>query len=75
VVRQVIVIEKIKSIFTPPKFEDEDDTLAAGILYALMAMVVGVTLFLTFPLEIILPAGNQTIAVQGLTALNICALM
>jgi hypothetical protein len=69
------MIEKTKSIFTPPKFEDEGATLAASILYGLMAMVVGVTLFLTFPLAFILPEGNLSVAVQGLTAILICALI
>lgn len=69
------MLQKIRKLFTPPNFDDEDKALSARILYGLIAMVVGVTFFLSFPLAILLPNGGSSIAVQGFAALGICALI
>ncbi len=65
----------LKRFFSRPVFDDDDMNLAATLLYAILAAVVGVTIFVTFPLAFLLPAGNTVIAVQGVSALAISLIL
>ena len=68
------MIEKIRNVFSPPVLDDDEQSIAANVLYGLIAMVAGVTVFLSFPLAVMAPSGNSSIAIQGVVALAICGL-
>ncbi|MEW6083308.1 MAG: PAS domain S-box protein [Chloroflexota bacterium] len=65
----------LKRFFSRPVFDDDDTNLAATLLYTILAAVVGVTVFITFPLALLMPAGNTVIAIQGASALFISVIL
>ena len=65
----------MKRFFSRPVLDDDDLNLAATLLYAILAAVVGVTVFITFPLALIMPSGNQIVALQGLGSLTISIIL
>ncbi len=65
----------MKRLLSPPTFDNDDLNLAARLLYGILVTIVGITLLLTFPLALLLPAGNMAIAIQGLGALILATFM
>ena len=63
------MFQKVREFLMLPEYEDDDQNLAARLLSAILIAVVGLTFFLTFPLALMLPRGNQAIALQGVVAL------
>lgn len=69
------MIQRAREYFRIPEFEDEDKNLAARLLSIILATIVGLTLFLTFPLALMLPRGNLATALQGVIALIFSAVL
>lgn len=65
----------LKRIFSFPHFDDDDLNLAALLLQYILIAVVGVTVFITFPLALLMPSGKMVIAMQGVSALVIAAIL
>ncbi len=65
----------LKRLFSVPVFDDDDSNIAALLLQYIVVAVVGVTFFVTFPLAVLMPSGNAIVAIQGVCALIISAVL
>jgi len=69
------MLRNLRKFFVVPEIQDADQNLAARLLSAILATIVGLTFFLTYPLALMLPSGGFAIAMQGTAALLIAAVL
>ncbi len=66
---------RLQTFLTPPVFDNEEKSLTASLLYALFALVIGISLLLTIPLSFFISPGGWIIGTQGVVGILICIVL